>query len=345
MNSAVKYLLWLTVISGLGLLLAFLLGYQATGTIAGSAAFLVIGAALAMLEVSLSFDNAIVNASKLRVMTPKWRRRFLVWGILIAVFGMRILLPLIIVAVAAGISPVQAFVLATTDPQKYDSLLGVAHTSISAFGGTFLMMVALRYFIDHEKEVDWVRSIETKLRAWSRLRGVEVAIVLVAALAFTLCLPGDESSKFLFASVCGLLVFLGVELLSQLLIATDEARTMSVSGGFAAFIYLEILDASFSFDGVIGAFALTQNLFLVAIGLGIGALFVRSMTVMLVERGTLAQFRYLEHGAFYSILTLSIVMFAQSLWHIPEVLTGLLGPALIGLALVSSIRHSRKYDE
>ena len=103
-----------------------------------------------------------------------------------------------------------------------------------------------------------------------------------------------------------------------------------------------MLDASFSFDGVIGALALTQNLFLIAIGLGIGAMYVRSMTVMLVERGTLAEFRYLEHGAFWSILILSIVMFAQSMWHIPEVVTGLGGAFVIGLSLWSSLRWNRR---
>lgn len=97
----------------------------------------------------------------------------------------------------------------------------------------------------------------------------------------------------------------------------------AAKGGFGAFLYLEVLDASFSFDGVIGAFALTQNLFIIAIGLGIGAMYVRSMTVMLVEKGTLSEYRYLEHGAFYAILILSVVMYFQTLMHIPEVITGL----------------------
>jgi hypothetical protein len=47
----------------------------------------------------------------------------------------------------------------------------------------------------------------------------------------------------------------------------------------------------------------------------------------------LAEFRFLEHGAFYSILALSVIMFAQSVAHIPKVITGLIGPGLIGLAL------------
>jgi hypothetical protein len=94
---------------------------------------------------------------------------------------------------------------------------------------------------------------------------------------------------------------------------------------------------------VIGAFALTHNLFLIAIGLGIGAMYVRSMTIMLVEKKTLAHFRYLEHGAFYSILVLSVIMFAQTLWHVPELVTGVLGSAFIGIALVSSILYNRRH--
>ncbi len=110
---------------------------------------------------------------------------------------------------------------------------------------------------------------------------------------------------------------------------------------FAPPFSLEVLDASFSFDGVIGAFALSQNLFVIAIGLGIGAMYVRTMTIMLVERGTLSQYRYLEHGAFYAILALSVIMFTQTLIHIPEAITSLGGAVLIGVALLASIRWNR----
>ena len=103
------------------------------------------------------------------------------------------------------------------------------------------------------------------------------------------------------------------------------ARTARLRYQNGISIYLEVLDASFSFDGVIGAFALTHNLFIIAIGLGIGAMYVRSMTIMLVERGTLAEYRFLEHGAFYAIIALSVIMFVQPLMHIPEVITGLVG--------------------
>ncbi len=190
----------------------------------------------------------------------------------------------------------------------------------------------------------WLDVVESRLSGWSALRGVEILIVLAFALGFTTILPAEEGDEFLFASIGGLFTFLLVELLGQVLDSAEAARDATAAGGLGAFLYLEVLDASFSFDGVIGAFALTQNLFLIAIGLGIGALYVRSMTIMLVEKGTLAEFRYLGHGAFYSILALSVIMFAQSVAHIPELITGLVGAGLIGLALLSSIRHNRAVE-
>lgn len=341
MRDVYHYLRWPVLFTIFGLVLAFALGWSTTGNLGGALSFLLIGAVLAVLEISLSFDNAIVNANKLKDMRPEWQHRFLTWGIVIAVFGMRIVFPLAVVVIAANIGPVRAIMLAATAPQEYAHILEDAHLSISAYGGTFLMMVALTYFIDEEKEVDWVVSVEQKLRSWATIRGLEIGFVLLLALMVTVALPQDHGREFLFASICGLLTFLAVELLGQILDASDEARGLSSSGGLGAFLYLEVLDASFSFDGVIGAFALTQNLFLIAIGLGIGAFYVRSMTILLVEKGTLAEFRYLEHGAFYSILALSFIMFAKVLWHIPEAITGLIGAVLIGLALYSSLRHNR----
>ena len=199
------------------------------------------------------------------------------------------------------------------------------------------------YFIDVDKEIDRVHAIEHRLRSWATIRGLEIALVPGLALLFTVNRPPEEGQEFLFASVCGLLVFLLVELLGQILDSAEEAQKATTQGGLARFSTSKcwMLDASFSFDGIIGAFALTQNLFLIAIGLGIGAFYVRSMTIMLVQKETLAEFRYLEHGVFYSILSLSFIMFANSIWHVPEVITGLLGAGLIGLALWSSLRHNK----
>ena len=336
------YFRWSFIVTVLGLALGAALGWQATGTPSGALSAFFICAVLAVLEISLSFDNAIVNANKLKEMEPKWQRRFLTWGIVIAVFGMRIVFPLLIVVVAAGIGPWQAMVLAASRPEEYAAIMHDAHLPIAAFGGTFLMMVGLSFFFDHEKDVHWVHWLERRMQRYATIRGIEVAVVLIVVLAFSRLLDPAQANVFFHSAIWGLLTFLLVEVLGGLLDSTQEATQAGVRGGLGAFLYLEVLDASFSFDGVIGAFALTHNLFVIAIGLGIGAMYVRSMTIMLVDRGTLTQYRYLEHGAFYAIIALSLIMFVQPVVHIPEVVTGLLGAGVIGISLWSSIRWNRR---
>ncbi|MDT8855903.1 DUF475 domain-containing protein [Paracoccaceae bacterium Fryx2] len=344
LKPTLRYFNWAFIVTAVGLALGGLLGWQTTGTVSGMATIFFICCVLAVLEISLSFDNAIVNANKLKDMTPEWQRRFLTWGILIAVFGMRIVFPLLIVVVAANIGPIDAMVLAAAQPEEYARIMKEAHLPIAAFGGTFLMMVGLSYFFDHDKDVHWIGALERRMSQFANIKGVEIAFVLCLILGFSRLLEGAESQVFINAAIYGLLTFLLVEVVGGFLDASQETLTGAAKGGLGAFLYLEVLDASFSFDGVIGAFALSQNLFVIAIGLGIGAMYVRSMTIMLVERGTLAQYRYLEHGAFYAILILSVIMYVQTLVHIPEVITGLGGAALIGVSLWSSIRWNRAHD-
>lgn len=340
-KTTLDYFLWAFIVTGVGLLLGAWLGWRSTGTLGGMMSVFFICAVLAVLEISLSFDNAIVNANKLKDMTPVWQQRFLTWGIIIAVFGMRIIFPLAIVAIAAKIGPFAALKLAAAEPQEYARIMRDAHLPIAAFGGTFLMMVGLTYFFDQEKDVHWIRVIEKRMANYATIKGIEIAFVLILVLLFSNLLEGEDANTFVYSAIYGLLTFLGVEVIGGLLDASQKAMSEAARGGLGAFIYLEVLDASFSFDGVIGAFALTQDLFIIAIGLGIGAMYVRSMTIMLVEKGTLAEYRYLEHGAFYAILILSVIMYVQTLVHIPEVITGLGGAGLIGLSLWSSIRYNR----
>jgi hypothetical protein len=341
-KTTLSYLKWAFISTVIGLALGAWLGWQTTGTISGMATVFFICTVLAVLEISLSFDNAIVNANKLKDMTPAWQRRFLTWGIVIAVFGMRIVFPLAIVAIAAHIGPIEALMLAATEPSEYARIMNEAHLPIAAFGGTFLMMVGLNYFFNHEKQVHWIGGLEKMMARSATIKGIEIAFVLALMLVFSWMIGGEEATVFVHCAIYGLLTFLAVEVVGGLLDASQQTMSAAAKGGLGAFIYLEVLDASFSFDGVIGAFALTQNLFVIAIGLGIGAMYVRSMTIMLVEKGTLAEYRYLEHGAFYAILILSVIMYAQTMVHIPEVITGLGGAALIGLSLWSSIRHNRR---
>ncbi|QQM32747.1 DUF475 domain-containing protein [Martelella lutilitoris] len=338
MTSTLSYFKWAFIVTAVGLLASAAYGYFSFGA-GGALTFLFITAVLAVLEISLSFDNAVVNANKLKAMSHVWQRRFLTWGILIAVFGMRLVFPLVIVALAAKIGPIAAIHLAFAEPRAYAEIMHHAHLPIAAFGGTFLLMVGLTYFFDHDKDVHWLPWLEEPMARSASIKGIEIGIALVLILVFSGLVAEERAQDFLYPALYGLITFLAVEILSGFLDASQaKAAKTAAQGGLGAFIYLEVLDASFSFDGVVGAFALTKNLLVIAIGLGIGAMYVRSLTILLVDRKTLSQFRFLEHGAFYAILVLAVIMFAQTLVHIPEAVTGLVGAGLIGLSLWSSLR-------
>jgi hypothetical protein len=322
-------------------------GVESTGSVGGTLQILWIIAILSVLEVSLSFDNAVVNASVLKDMDEVWQKRFLTWGIAFAVFGMRIVFPLAIVAIAAGIGPMQALNLSLNDPAEYERLVSSAHVGIAGFGGAFLAMVGMKFFFDAEKDVHWLSVIERNLSKVSSLPSIEIALLLLSMWGISTLLPEDEALTFLVAGMLGLVTFIAVEAVSHWLEMKEEAARLAgavVRSGFGGFLYLNILDASFSFDGVIGAFALSNNMIIIALGLSIGAMFVRSMTVHLVKQGTLAEYRYLEHGAFWAIVVLGAIMLLSAKWHIPETITGLIGGILIGLSFWWSVRHKKHED-
>ncbi|MEO0905940.1 MAG: DUF475 domain-containing protein [Pseudomonadota bacterium] len=316
-------------------------GWETSGTLEGMLSVLWICAVLAVLEVSLSFDNAAVNASVLKDMDPVWQQRFLTWGIAIAVFGMRVVFPIMIVMVAANLGPIDAISLALSEPAQYQRIVSDAHIGLMGFGGAFLGMVGLSFFFDPDKELDWISVVERPLAKVADLEALSIGLVLIATWATSTMLADDDALTFIIAAIGGLLTFLAVEIVNHVLEPPTPSTGDVAKAGFGAFLYLEVLDASFSFDGVIGAFALTNNLIIIAIGLGIGAMFVRSMTIFLVRQGTMSQYRYLEHGAFYAILALSVIMYINTFAHIPEVITGLIGATLIGVAFWSSVRANR----
>jgi hypothetical protein len=330
---------WVTAV---GLALAAALGFHAHGTARGAGLSVFLAAMLGVLEVSLSFDNAVVNASVMEDMAPVWRRRFLTWGMAIAVFGMRFAFPLLVVSVVAGIGPVEAVRLAALEPPEYARLLRSAHVPLGAFGGAFLGMVCLKYFFDREKDVHWVGIVERQLVRLGKFEAIELALMMLVLWAVSRAFSPPTALAFLVAGVFGLVTFIAVDGVASVLGEGSAATREVARAGLASFIYLNVLDASFSFDGVIGAFALTNDLFVIAIGLGIGAMFVRSLTILLVEKGTLAAYRYLEHGAFYAIGALAAIMMVGTLHEIPEVVTGLVGALFIGLSLWSSVRQERR---
>lgn len=319
------------IVTFFGLLIAFWFG---------GAAALFATVILVVLEVSLSFDNAVVNATVLKRMTPIWQKRFLTWGMIFAVFIVRFILPIVIVAVASktGLSTVAN--MALYESEKYGALLEAAHPSIAAFGGMFLLMVFLKYFFDDAKKIHWIEILESWLTKIGSLKSIEIAIALTTLLLLSFFISEAIQTKVLVSGIFGIIVYVLMHSISEYL-EIKESKSVGAFAGLGLFMYLQILDASFSLDGVVGAFAITKNIFIIMLGLSIGAYFVRSMTLYFVKQNTLEQFRYLEHGAHYAVGILGILMLASIAVHIPEALTALLGGAVIVAACISSVMYTR----
>ncbi|TBO61337.1 DUF475 domain-containing protein [Streptomyces kasugaensis] len=333
---------------------------------------------LSILEISLSFDNAVINAGILRKMNAFWQRIFLTIGILIAVFGMRLVFPVVIVAITAKLGPIEAVNLAINDKAHYQELVTSAHPAIAAFGGIFLLMIFLDFLFE-EREHKWLAWIEKPMARMGKLDTLSIIVALVVLLVSAMTVAtsvahggGDKSATVLLSGVAGLITYLVVGGISGYFEdkleedEEDDAVAAAASGGavngtppvprkgagavmgmagkaaFFMFLYLEVIDASFSFDGVIGAFAITNDIFEMALGLGIGAMYIRSLTVFLVRKGTLDDYVYLEHGAHYAIGALAVILLITIKYEINEVITGLVGLVLIGLSFWSSLVRNRR---
>lgn len=319
----------------------------------GTAGFILAQAVLALIvmEISLSFDNAVVNAHVLENWDEKWRKRFLFWGILIAVFGMRLIFPIVIVGVATSTPILEWWSIvdmALNQPEQYHHELEAVAHMVDGFGGAFLAMVGLAFFVDATKDTHWLGPVEGVLTKAGQIEAVSAGITLGGALLVSGYLPEALRLEYITAAIVGVLIFVGVKAVGVGLGGGDEdseANAAQVSSdvggkvikaGIGGFLYLEVLDASFSFDGVIGAFAITNSLIWIMVGLGIGAFAVRELTIMAVDRGTLSEFKFLEHGAFYAIIALAIIMLLKPVWHSPEWLTGSIGAGLIFVAFLHS---------
>jgi hypothetical protein len=353
---------WSFAITALGLVAAvFYGGWTAFGIVA----------ILAVLEISLSFDNAVVNAGILKKMSAFWQKIFLTVGVLIAVFGMRLVFPVVIVAISAKMGPVEAVDLALNNKDRYQQLVTDAHPAIAAFGGMFLLMIFLD-FIFEDRDIQWLRWIERPLAKLGKVDMLSVCIALIVLLitSFTFATHAhqhggahvDKAQTVLIAGIAGLITYMVVGGLSGYFedkLEEEEEReheeeeeaarsgkqksavVLAGQAAFFMFLYLEVLDASFSFDGVIGAFAITNDIVLMALGLGIGAMYVRSLTVYLVRQGTLDDYVYLEHGAHYAIGALAVILMVTIQHEINEVITGLVGVVLIAWSFLSSVRRNR----
>lgn len=299
---------------------------------------------LVVLEVTFSFDNAVINSKVLARMSKRWQMVFLTVGIFIAVFVVRFALPIIIVMIASGQSFNSVIDMALNHPEEYGHTLHEASPAINAFGGAFLLMIGVSYFINRKKDIHWLGMIEKRLASAGKYENFKAFVMLSLALILHATVEPSLKDIVLMASIGGIVLHMGLEVMGSFFEKHQQKATHQVGwAAFASFLYLEVLDASFSFDGVIGAFAITTSVLLIIAGLGAGAIWVRSLTIYLLRSGTLGKYRYLEHGAHWAILALGTLMMVK-LYHIepPEVVTGSLGLVFIITAVVSSVLEKRR---
>lgn len=298
---------------------------------------------LCALEISLSFDNAILNAAILQKMDSVWQQRFLTWGILIAVFVVRMLLPIVIVAIVSHLNMAEVLYLIFYDSKQYSKHLMEAHSAISAFGGMFLLLVFLSFLFNQQRTVHWFKKIELKFIHLGMLASVEILSALLILLIIQYFTPPSEKLTVMLAGTVGIVLWIVLHSITTFISQAKQLENApSKKLGFINFCYLEVLDATFSFDGVISAFAITKDIVIILLGLTIGAVFVRSLTIFFVQKQTLTRYLFLEHGAHYAIGALAILMLASIFTYVPEVIIGLMGFMFIGLSLISSIRYNSR---
>ena len=337
------------IVTTAGILSAYLWGEHVLKGSGGVCVFIAL--VLGILEVSLSFDNAVVNATKLKKMTEVWRHRFITWGIAIAVFGMRFLFPLLVVSIFAKLNLLKVLDIALHNAKLYAYYLHQTHATIVTFGGTFLLMLFLGFFLNPEKHIDWIKPVESLMKKVPGNKILDTLITLAVLDIVQMFQPAPIRMSVIYSGLAGILIYLAIDTVSKKLEEMDEKyenhkaeeceshHGLLACSGLISFLYLELIDASFSLDGVLGAFALSHDIVIITIGLAIGAMFVRSLTIMFVEEETLDEFIYLEHGAHWAIGLLALLMFISTVVVVPEVVTGLTGLGFIIASVISSKLH------
>jgi hypothetical protein len=294
------------------------------------------GTVLSLLEISLSFDNAVMNAVILSGMSEVWRRRFLTWGMVIAVFGMRFLFPVLIVALTASLPVSEVIELALKRPEEYGHYLETAEPLILAFGGSFLLMVFINWLFDAGKELFWIRSLESWAAKAAKMGEIKLIFALSAVFAIGYF---KRDPEIILAMILGILLFEVVHFVKGAIEFFKEKGSF-VDAGIGAFIYLELLDASCSLDGTVGAFAISQNLIIITVGLSVGAFILRSLTLYFVESGKLKELPYLEHGAHWGIGGLGLMMLLELFVHVPEPVISSVALFFILSSLYSSVKRT-----
>lgn len=267
---------------------------------------------LTVFEIITSIDNAIINAEVLSTMSQKARRWFLFWGILFAVFVVRGLLPFIIIwAALPGMSPLEVLAVTLSSGEEVRHTIEDAAQVLLLGGGVFLVFVFFHWLFLEPKNFGLARTEKFFFDQGAWFFAV-VSILLMIIVWFAL----QISSMLAFGAVVGSTAFFIIHGFRQFA-EQQEKKLLSVGvSDFSKIAYLEVLDSTFSVDGVIGAFAFTFSVPLILLGNGLGAVVLRQITVSNIER--IKKYKYLKNGAMYSIFVLGAIMILDGFgYHIP----------------------------
>ena len=299
---------------------------------------LLIIAGLCLFETITSIDNAIINAEVLSTMSQKARRWFLIWGLLFAVFVIRGALPWLIVWMSTpSLGPIGALTATFSSDPAVVAAIGQSAPILLIAGGTFLIFLFFHWLFLEEKAfgLRGERYIATK--------GVWFFAIVSILLAAIVWLALGKNPMMAFGAVIGSTAFFIVHGFRQ---NAEEQERKMVSGNItdvSKIFYLEIIDATFSIDGVLGAFAFTMAVPLIIIGNGIGAFIVREITIRNVD--SIKKYRYLKNGAMYSIFCLGIIMILDSFgFEIPSFVSPIITFGVVGYFLYMSIRAGPKEE-
>ncbi|MFH0968125.1 MAG: DUF475 domain-containing protein [Methanobacteriota archaeon] len=287
---------------------------------------------LCLFEIISSIDNAIINAEVLSTMQPRFRRWFLLWGILFAVFVVRGLLPLILVwAATPSLTPWEVLTAMFTDSPEVKDAIETSAPMLLIGGGIFLLFLFLHWIFLEEKEYG------LKGERYFKSKGVWFFAIVSLLLAVIVWFALDHNPFMAFGAVIGSSAFFIVHGFRQ----NAEAQEQQLIGGnmsdISKVFYLEVIDATFSIDGVLGAFAFTFLIPLILIGNALGAIVVRQLTVSNIDR--IKRYRYLKNGAMYSILFLGCIMIVDAFGiQVPTFVSPIITFGVVGFFFFKSIR-------
>lgn len=292
---------------------------------------IIIVAGLCLFEVISSIDNAIINAEVLSTMQARARRWFLIWGMLIAVFLIRGLLPWLIVWLATpGLGPLEAITATFSSDAKVIGAVEKSAPMLLIGGGVFLIFLFFHWLFLESK------NFGLRHEKFFYENGIWFFSVVSVILAALVWLALGKDPLMAFGAVVGSTAFFITHGFKQNAELREKDLTKSHLSDMSKILYLEVIDATFSIDGVLGAFAFTLSVPLILLGNGIGALVVRQLTIGNIDR--IKKYLYLKNGAMYSILFLGVIMIVDSFgWHIPSWLS----PAVTFAVVIYFFQKSR----